>query len=233
MQVSPETWTPRLRAIAAEQSSLAGGVQGLVVQTPPEVQVPVQLAWRVSVQHEPMQQEPLGGQGFGEQTVPSPWKTLVPVQPAARTWVQTPVALQQAPVVPQVVGLRAPAELTLAATGPELLRALKPLIEKSARPLAGDLMFFDGGEVVAIATTSLGDTTEFIYVRNGVIRRGVVTPSRPGRKRDDGGRALNTFVRPWAREDGTKQKYLAGEIFDGVLRLDQLVAGNRTGPTLH
>lgn len=131
------------------------------------------------------------------------------------------------------LGLRAPAELTLAATGPELLRALKPLIEKSARPLAGDLMFFDGGEVVAIATTSLGDTTEFIYVRNGVIRRGVVTPSRPGRKRDDGGRALNTFVRPWAREDGTKQKYLAGEIFDGVLRLDQLVAGNRTGPTLH
>ena len=131
------------------------------------------------------------------------------------------------------LGLHPPAALMNATTGPELLAAVKPLIERAARPLAGDLLFFDDGEVVAIATTSHGDTTEFVYVRGGVIRRGVVTPSRPGRKRDEGGRALNTFVRPWARSDGSRQKYLAGEIFDGVLRLEQLVAGNRAGAQLH
>ena len=122
------------------------------------------------------------------------------------------------------LGLHPPAALTEATTGPELLATVRGLLARGPRPLAGDLLFFDGGEVVAVATAARGDTTEFVYVRNGVVRRGVVTPDQPGEKRDREGRALNTFVRPWARSDRKGQRYLAGQIYEGVLRLDRLVA---------
>jgi len=62
-----------------------------------------------------------------------------------------------------------------------------------------------------------------MYAQGGVVRRGFLNAARRERRRDERGRVLNTFVRPFKPGDPARQRYLAGELFTGFLRLDRLV----------
>jgi len=102
--------------------------------------------------------------------------------------------------------------------------ALRDRLHPDLVPLAGDLVVFEDGWLVGVVTSVRSDgTVEFIFSRGGVVRRGFLNTSFRGRRRDAQGRILNTFVRPFKSGDPPSQKYLAGELVTGYLRLDALV----------
>lgn len=117
-------------------------------------------------------------------------------------------------------------------TGSELLALAT---ERSAltkdTPLTGDLVVFDrvdGATEASLVGVVVGVvprdqlTVEFIFLGRGVVRRGYVTPSRPTRKRDDQGRALNTFVRALTGKAKKSDPFLAGQLFRSFVRIDRL-----------
>jgi hypothetical protein len=120
-----------------------------------------------------------------------------------------------ASLIPQVFG---------AADGRAFVDTLRDRIQADLIPLAGDLVIFEDGELVAVVTSVRPDgTVEFMYAQGGVVRRGFLNPARPEARRDERGRILNTFVRPFKPHDSPRQRYLAGELFSGYLRLDRLM----------
>jgi hypothetical protein len=89
----------------------------------------------------------------------------------------------------------------------------------------GDLLVFDGAvsddpaDLVGIVIArDERNVTEFLYLGNGVIRRGFVDASRPNVKRDEAGAVVNTFLRTGRRWPPRGTRYLAGELLAHVIR---------------
>lgn len=119
-----------------------------------------------------------------------------------------------------------------AATGPDLLAvATERKALTTDAPLAGDLVVFEwvdgeaGASLVGVAVGVVARahlTVEFVFLARGVVRRGYVTPSQPDRKRDEQGRALNTFVRALRGKARKSDPFLAGQLFRTFVRVDRL-----------
>jgi hypothetical protein len=122
------------------------------------------------------------------------------------------------------LGARPVADAYGAPDGREFVAALRERVEADILPRPGDLVVFEDGWLVGVVTSVRADgTVEFVFARDGVVRRGFLNSSRPGRRRDERGRVLNTFVRPFRPDDRRTQRYLAGELVTGYLRLERLV----------
>ena len=109
---------------------------------------------------------------------------------------------------------------------PDFFRVLveRAAISDHMAPLLGDLVLFDEGWLVGLVTSVRDDgTAEFVYAQRGVVRRGWVNGLYGRNKRDAEGRILNTFVRPYQAGDRSGQRYLAGEMLTGFVRLDEIV----------
>ena len=61
-------------------------------------------------------------------------------------------------------------------------------------------------------------TCEFVYLANGIIRRGFIDVARSHTKRDKTGAAVNTFLRHTKRWPNNGGHYLAGEHLAYVIR---------------
>jgi hypothetical protein len=86
-----------------------------------------------------------------------------------------------------------------------------------SQPLLGDLLVLADGDVLGIVLSRRPDATvEFIYLGEGIVRRGFLNQRHPKRQRDDNGRVLNTLV----RTGGTS--HLAGTLFTTYIRIDRL-----------
>jgi hypothetical protein len=110
-----------------------------------------------------------------------------------------------------------------AADSRAFVAALRDRLEPDVVPLAGDVVVFEDGWLVGVVTSVRADATvEFVFARDGVVRRGYLNTASPHVRRNDGGRVLNTFVRPFKSEDTRSQAYLAGELISGYLRLERL-----------
>lgn len=90
--------------------------------------------------------------------------------------------------------------------------------------VAGDLLVFDravGGAPASLVAVALGrddrGVIEMLYVAQGVVRRGFVDPARPRLVRDRDRRAVNTYLRHGRDQPPAGTRYLAGELFAGVV----------------
>jgi len=89
----------------------------------------------------------------------------------------------------------------------------------------GDLLVFDhiasDAEAdlvgIVIARDDRG-VTEYLYVGNGIIRRGFVDASRPRMRRDADERTVNSYMRHGKRWPAKGSHYLAGELLAHVVR---------------
>jgi hypothetical protein len=100
----------------------------------------------------------------------------------------------------------------------------------TARPRLGDLLLFDRVEedrpaslIAIVVSTDSRDVVEFVYLARGVVRRGYLSRAHPADKRDADGRVLNTFIRHSDGGDPADTRYLAGELYGGLVRLDRLL----------
>ena len=116
-------------------------------------------------------------------------------------------------------------------SGPELvaLARAREAIGTPSAALVGDLLVFDRVDrgrraslVGVVAGRRRDGTIEFVYLARGVVRRGWVNPEHPSTKRGDDGRVLNTFVKHNNGGNPRGTRYLAGELFGQVIRLDRL-----------
>lgn len=84
---------------------------------------------------------------------------------------------------------------------------------------AGDVVVFEDGQLLGIVTSVREDgAVEFVFARDRVVRRGLVHPGRRDARRDQHGRALNTFVRRYSPSDPPTQRYLSGDLLTGFIR---------------
>lgn len=133
------------------------------------------------------------------------------------------------------MGARLDADLRAIHSGADLLAAANERdafiasSEADALPLLGDLVVFDDVEpgeraslIGVVVSTDTRGTIEMIYLARGVVRRGFVTPEKPGLTRDASGRALNTFVRAGRPADPLDTEYLSSTLYAGYIRLDKL-----------
>jgi hypothetical protein len=91
--------------------------------------------------------------------------------------------------------------------------------------LPGDLMIL--GDTVAVVVSvepEAPHTMEILYLQGKIVRRGFATLESPTARRDAHGHALNTIVRPYRKSDHAGRKYLAGELYTGVIRSTALLA---------
>jgi hypothetical protein len=93
-------------------------------------------------------------------------------------------------------------------------------------PRPGDLLVFDqatsddASDLVAVVLDQDDrGVTEFLYVAAGIVRRGLVDPSRPAIRRDASGATVNTFLRHGKRWPGKGMHYLAGELLGHIIRM--------------
>jgi hypothetical protein len=77
--------------------------------------------------------------------------------------------------------------------------------------------------VAVVVSTDSRDVVEFVYLARGVVRRGYLSRAHPADKRDADGRVLNTFIRHSDGGDPADTRYLAGELYGGLVRLDRLL----------
>ncbi len=112
-------------------------------------------------------------------------------------------------------------------TGTELVawaESSNRLAEPTAAAVPGDLVIFDratsDAEYDLIALVIARDArgvTEYIYVGNGVVRRGFIDPTRPATRRDAQGMVVNTYLRHGRRWPAKGTHYLAGELIAHVI----------------
>jgi hypothetical protein len=137
------------------------------------------------------------------------------------------------------IGTQLDPELAAVVDGPalvELARGRGALVPVGAGeaitspPRLGDLLVFarvTGSDPASLTgvVVSVDDrgVIEFVYLARGVARRGFASVARPGDKRDDRGRVLNTFVRHSDGADPRGTRYLAGELLAATIRLAALV----------
>lgn len=88
----------------------------------------------------------------------------------------------------------------------------------------GDLLIFDhvtsDSETDLVAVVIGRDdrgVTEFVYLGNGIIRRGFVDPTRMATRRDREGLVVNTYLRHGRRWPAKGTHYLAGELLARVI----------------
>jgi hypothetical protein len=89
----------------------------------------------------------------------------------------------------------------------------------------GDLLVFDHVDsderfdrVALVLARDARGVTEFLYLGNGVVRRGFMDPARPNMRRDGDGGVLNTFMRHGRRWPPKGTRYLAGELVSHVVK---------------
>lgn len=119
--------------------------------------------------------------------------------------------------------------LAAATTGPalvDLARATNRFRDgaRASGLSRGDLLVFDGAVDRAPASllgVVVGEerpgTWSFVYLAEGIIRRGLITPGHPAAKRGADGAALNTHLRHRETRRPTGTRFLAGELFAGVI----------------
>jgi len=96
---------------------------------------------------------------------------------------------------------------------------------QEARP--GDVVFFDtsragnqcGGHVGLVQGFAPGGALKFRERRGGEERVSVADPQRPGQRRDEDGRVINTFIRPVKPDDPAGTRYYAGQMVCAVVRV--------------
>ncbi|MEZ4368225.1 MAG: hypothetical protein R2939_18395 [Kofleriaceae bacterium] len=102
--------------------------------------------------------------------------------------------------------------------------AAKADVGTTARP--GDLLVFDravAGAPASLIAVVLGvsddGVVEMMYLGGGVVRRGVVDPTRASTRRDDAGRSINTYLRHNRDWPPRGTRFLAGELLAHHVRL--------------
>jgi hypothetical protein len=100
------------------------------------------------------------------------------------------------------------------------------LREASTPPERGDLLVFDkvtsddDADLIGIVVArDERNVTEFVYLGEGIVRRGFVDVTRPKTKRDKAGAVVNTFLRHTKRWPNKGSHYLAGEHLQHVIQL--------------
>ena len=104
-------------------------------------------------------------------------------------------------------------------------RVTRVSADLAAHVAPGDLLVFDRAvagapaSLVAVATSvDARGVITMMYLGGGIVRRGLLCPATPTKRRDAGGAALNTYLRhnkDWPPE-GTK--FLAGELVAASIR---------------
>ncbi len=104
-------------------------------------------------------------------------------------------------------------------------RVTRVSADLAAHVAPGDLLVFDRAvagapaSLVAVATSvDARGVITMMYLGGGIVRRGLLCPATPSKRRDAGGAALNTYLRhnkDWPPE-GTK--FLAGELVAASIR---------------
>ena len=99
------------------------------------------------------------------------------------------------------------------------------LHDATTPPERGDLLVFDkvasddDADLIGIVVSrDERNVTEFVYVGNGIVRRGFIDVTRPKTKRDKNGAVVNTFLRHTKRWPNKGSHYLAGEHLAYVIR---------------
>jgi hypothetical protein len=96
-----------------------------------------------------------------------------------------------------------------------------------ARAQPGDIIFFDtrrrqdeerecADRTGIVRSVDPGGRITFIEARDGGLREAFVHPAFPVARRDDGGRILNSFLRPKKIDDPEGTRYFAGDMLCGV-----------------
>ncbi len=98
------------------------------------------------------------------------------------------------------------------------------LADATAEPQPGDLLVYDhvtsdaeADLVAVVIERDARGVTEFLYLGNGVVRRGFVDASRMATRRDREGLVVNTFLRHGRRWPAKGTHYLAGELLAHVV----------------
>ena len=129
------------------------------------------------------------------------------------------------------IGAALPPGFSRAKTGAASVRYARGVgaFTRTGLPLLGDIVVFDKvtgsspASLFGVVVSRRGDgTIEFVYLARGVVRRGWVNPRSPQQKRNGEGRIMNTFVRHSNGRDPRGTRYLAGDLYSGFIRLDQL-----------
>jgi hypothetical protein len=128
----------------------------------------------------------------------------------AQTEVPRGVRTQLVQTARHELGLPAPGGIDWVAT--VLARARVHAGRSTDQPLPGDVVRFAGGASGVVVRARDDGRVEFLYVRMGQVREGVVSTRRPDRRRDGHGRLLNSYLRPRRRDDPPGTRYLAGEL---------------------
>ncbi len=131
----------------------------------------------------------------------------------------------------QDTGLRFGTDGTVPALWGYLANTHTPVTPSATRP--GDVLFFqtrepvtthrhgacDAPDHVAIVSTVDPDgRIGFVEARGRQVRRSYVDPERPRLRRDDGGRVLNSFLRPKRIGDPADAPTFAGEMLCAAVR---------------
>ena len=93
------------------------------------------------------------------------------------------------------------------------------LADPTAEAQPGDLLIFDHANsdseadlIAIVIERDVRGVTEYVYLANGVVRRGFVDASRASLRRDREGLVVNTYVRHGKRWPAKGTHYLAGEL---------------------
>ena len=132
---------------------------------------------------------------------------------------------------PFAVGIewaRALGRTTDGATSADLLawaESSSRLADPTEAALPGDLLVFDHATsdseadlIAVVIDRDARGVTEYVYLGNGVVRRGFVDVTRPATRRDPQGVVVNTYLRHGKRWPAKGTHYLAGELLAHVIR---------------
>lgn len=140
------------------------------------------------------------------------------------------------PRVPEAAILAAARVLEPRTAPPDQLGVLADLVSwanqsgrlhaPSTPALPGDLLVFDRTEgdaeadrIAIVLSRDDRGVTEYMYLANGIWRRGFMDATRPHLRRDDLGKIVNTFHRHGRRYPPKGTRYLAGELAAFVIAL--------------
>lgn len=140
------------------------------------------------------------------------------------------------PRVPETAVLAVARILEPGTAPPDQLGALADLVSwanqsgrlhaPSTQALPGDLIVFDRTEgdteadrIAIVLSRDDRGVAEYMYLANGIWRRGFMDATRPHLRRDDLGKIVNTFHRHGRRYPPKGTRYLAGELAAFVIAL--------------
>ncbi|MDX2021087.1 MAG: NlpC/P60 family protein [Deltaproteobacteria bacterium] len=165
--------------------------------------------------------------GCGAQTSQTPWP-LVPQAQAKGRKANPKRPLNAASLVESSLrerGLRFGTDGSVKALYSYATQTHDRVSAQEARP--GDLVFFDtsptgnqcGGHVGLVQGFAPGGALKFRERREGEERVSVADPQRPGQRRDEDGRVINTFLRARKPNDPEGTRYYAGQMVCAVVRV--------------